>query len=105
MIVQKLKNKKLAAIVLGCTIMLSSATSVFAANVGGGIWDYGTKVSGINQKTVYSNYYHKDKVHKSSCSIGTTSVSSGWVSKGTTSYASATGGWKAETHAYYDYQD
>ena len=47
----------------------------------------------------------KDKTHKSSCSIGTISVSSGWISAGTTSYASATGKWTGETHAYYDYQN
>lgn len=105
MTVKKIKSKKLAALALGCIIMLSSATSVFAADVGGGVWDYGTKVVGINEKKVYSNYYHGSKVHKSSCSIGTTTVSSGWVSAGSTSYASATGKWSAETHAYYDYQD
>lgn len=105
MTVQKLKTKKLAAVALGCAIMLSSATSAFAANVGGGVWDYGTKVSGVNEKTVYSNYYHGSKLHKSSCSIGTTAVSSGWVKAGTTSYASATGKWSAQTHAYYDYQN
>lgn len=98
------KTKKIAAVALGCAIMLPSATSVFAANANEGIWDYGTKISGINKKTVYSNYSHGSKVHKSSCSIGTTSVSSGWVSAGTTSYASATGKWSAETHAYYDFQ-
>ena len=86
-------------------MMLSSAPSVFAANVGGGVWDYGTKVSGVNKKTVYSNYYNGSKTHKSSCSIGTISVSSGWISAGTTSYASATGKWTDETHAYYDYQN
>ena len=53
---------------------------------------------------VYSNYYHPTKKHKSSVSIGTTAATSGWVSKGQTSYASATGKLTAETHAYYDYK-
>ena len=56
------------------------------------------------QKKVYSNYYHPTKKHKSSVSIGTTAATSGWVSKGQTSYASATGKLTAETHAYYDYK-
>lgn len=101
---QNLKTKKLVAVTLGSAIMLSSVTSAFAANVGGGVWDYGTKISGVNEKTVYSNYYHPSKVHKSSCIIGTTASSSGWVGKGLTSYASATGKWTDQTHAYYDYQ-
>ena len=99
-----MKTKKNVVAVLGCVMLLSFAPVVAAANVGGGVWDYGTKVSCLNKKTVYSNYYHKDKTHKSSCSIGTTAVSSGWVSAGNTSYASATGTWGSETHAYYDYK-
>lgn len=103
--VQKFKTKKLASIVLGCAMLLTSVTSAFAANVVGGVWDYGTKVTSINEKTVYSNYFHPSKTHKSSCSIGTTFVSSGWVAAGKTSYASAKGAWLDETHAYYDYQE
>lgn len=100
---RKLKQR-MGALLLAGVMVVGSATSVFAANVGGGVWDYGTKAVGVNQKMVYSNYYHASKTHKSSVSIGTTAVSSGWVSAGKTSYASATGSWGAETHAYYDYK-
>lgn len=97
-------KKRMSALLLSGVLMLSGTATAMAANVGGGVWDYGTKVSGVNQKTVYSNYYHPERTHKSSVSIGTTAVSSGWVSAGKTSYASATGSWSAETHAYYDYK-
>ncbi|MCD7708736.1 MAG: lactococcin 972 family bacteriocin [Clostridiales bacterium] len=99
----KNKLKKMAGALLLCGVLAASSVTTFAAtaNVEGGTWNYGTKISGINQKTVYSNYSHSSKKHKSSCSIGTLSVSSGWVSAGQTSYASATGTWNATTHAYY----
>ena len=97
---KKLKTR-IGVLMLALTLVAGGAISVCAANVGGGVWDYGTKVSGVNEKTVYSNYYHPSKTHKSSVSIGTTAVTSGWVSAGTTSYASAKGSWNAETHAYY----
>lgn len=100
----KNRIKKIFSTFMIVGIMSVSAVPVFAAQVGGGTWDYGTKIVGVNKKQVYSNYYHAKKTHKSSVSIGTTFVSSGWVSKGKTSYASATGSWKAETHAYYNYK-
>ncbi|MGN0273219.1 MAG: lactococcin 972 family bacteriocin [Chordicoccus sp.] len=85
-------------------LVIGSVAPVYAANVGGGVWDYGTTIVSPTQKKVYSNYYHPTKKHKSSVSIGTTAATSGWVSKGQTSYASATGKLTAETHAYYDYK-
>lgn len=60
-------------------------------NVGGGNWDYGTRLVLPLNKEVYSNYYHKTKDHGSSCSIGTKHNDSGRVSAGITSYSSATG--------------
>lgn len=97
-------KKRLVAFLIAGVLMISGTATAFAANADGGVWDYGTYVSGLNEKTVYSNYYHSSKIHKSSVSIGTTAVTSGWVAAGDTSYASATGTWSAETHAYYDYK-
>ncbi len=89
-----------------CAILAGSATTALAdsANVAGGVWDYGTKVVGLNKKQVYSNYYHSTKTHSSSVTIGTTYVPSGNVAAKYTSYASATGAWNATTHAYYSYK-
>ena len=96
--------QRFSALLLAGVLIAGGTVSAYAANVGGGTWDYGTYISGLNRKTVYSNYYHPGRVHKSSVSIGTTAVSSGWVNAGKTSYASASGKWKSETHAYYNYQ-
>lgn len=98
--------KKAVSTLMIAGVLATSTVPALAAtaNVGGGVWDYGTKVAGINQKKVYSNYYHAKKKHKSSVSIGTLAVSSGWVAKGDTSYASAKGEWDADTHAYYNYK-
>ncbi|MEM5632504.1 lactococcin 972 family bacteriocin [Bacillus toyonensis] len=62
----------------------SGATAAFAAtqNVGG-TWNYGT-----GGGSVWSNYYHGSKVHKSSV-IGQYYYSSPWTNPGYTSYASA----------------
>lgn len=100
----KNKCKKLFALTLASALLVGTAASISAENVGGGVWDYGTKISGVNKKTVYSNYFHPTKTHKSSVTIGTHYASSGWVSKCVTSYASATGGWMDTTHAYYDFK-
>lgn len=95
-------KKVLSGLLLVGTLATSSIPALAAtANVEGGIWSYGTKVSGINQKTVYSNYLHNSRRHRSSVTIDTTYVNSGWVSPGVTSYASAVGAWNAGTHAYY----
>ena len=96
-------KKTIITLCLTGSLVIASASTVLAVSVGGGIWDYGTKVSGLNQKTVWSNYYHPTRMHKSSVTIGTTAASSGWVDKGSTSYASAVGSWSDQTHAYYDY--
>lgn len=95
-------RKRIGAFGLACAVIMATPLAALAANVDGGVWDYGTRVSGINQKTVYSNYFHPSRVHRSSVTIGTTYVDSNWVPSGQTSYASATGSWTAETHAYYD---
>ena len=97
-------KRKITMLSLAVTLVATPVTSLAAANVGGGVWDYGTKAVGVNKKMVWSNYYHGSKTHKSSCSIGTTASSSGWVKKGKTSYSSAVGTWTANTHAYYDKQ-
>ncbi|MBB4826386.1 hypothetical protein HNO89_003645 [Sporosarcina luteola] len=65
----------------------------FSVNVGGGVWDYGTKlIIGIPlKKLVYSNYNHPSKVHSASCSIGTTYNNSGPYPAGSMAPSSAEG--------------
>lgn len=97
-------KKKVGIALIACVLILGNTLPVLADNVGGGIWDHGITVVGINKKKVYSDYFHPTKVHKSSVSIGTLHNSSGWVDPGQTSYASAIGAWSNDTHAYYDYK-
>lgn len=97
-------KKKIGIALMACVILLGNTIPVLADNVGGGIWEHGTTVVGINRKKAYSNYFHPTKVHKSSVTIGTLYNTSGWVRAGKTSYASAEGSWGDETHAYYDYK-
>lgn len=68
-------------------------------NVGGGNWDYGTRLVLPLKKEVWSNYYHPDKVHGSSCSIGTHKSDSGRTKAGVTSYSNAVGGINDKTKA------
>ncbi|GGA49559.1 hypothetical protein GCM10007416_23310 [Kroppenstedtia guangzhouensis] len=80
----------------------SGAVTPFSVNVGGGTWDYGTRlVSFGTKKEVYSNYYHGTKNHGSTAQIGTQSNKS-CVRPGSTSYASARGGLFDSTHAYWN---
>lgn len=85
----------------GVEISNEQITPFKSQNVGGGTWDYGTRIVG-SKKEVYSNYFHPSKSHKSSCSIGSNFSDSGWVSAKKTSYSSARGGYSAKTHAYWD---
>lgn len=80
----KLK-KTVSSLVLSAAILGSGATAAFAATeyVGGGTWNYGT-----GGGSVWSNYYHGSRVHKSSV-IGQYYYSSPWTNPGYTSYASA----------------
>ena len=101
----KVRIKKFMSMMLVAGLLVTSSavpTLAASANVSGGIWSYGTSVVGLNQKRVYSNYYHASKTHKSSASIGTRTSTSGWTSAGVTSYASAVGKWGDETHTYYN---
>lgn len=99
------KAKKVIALFTTCVVLAGSTVPALAAtaNVGGGVWSYGTTISGVKKKA-YSNYYHGSKTHKSTASVGTNSNTSGWVKAGNTSYASATGAWRTDTHVYYDYE-
>lgn len=96
--------KKVVSMILATVLLLSMCVTVLAVDIDGGVWDYGTNITGINRKTVYSNFFHPTKVHRSSVTIGTTYADSGWVLSKQTSYASAEGSWGDDTHAYYDYQ-
>lgn len=80
----KLK-KVIASLAVSIAVLGAGATSVFATTeyVGGGTWNYGT-----NDTTVWSNYYHGSKIHRSSV-IGAYYYNSGWKSPGVWSYASA----------------
>jgi lactococcin 972 family bacteriocin len=82
----------------------ASVTPFDTSDTGGGVWDYGTSLSGLTKKKVWSNYNHPKKTHSSSCSIGTTSSHSGPTMQGTTAYSSAVGGLTADTHAYWSAQ-
>ncbi|KAF2427886.1 lactococcin 972 family bacteriocin [Bacillus subtilis] len=77
------------------TPLKNSEVTPFAnENVGGGNWDYGTAgyFDWGFKKKVWSNYYHKDKAHASSCALGTRTNSSGKTKAGTTSYSDLSGG-------------
>lgn len=58
----------------GSTVLTNSQVTPFSVEVGGGVWDYGTKLvltsSGIKKK-VWSNYWHPTRWHASSVRIGT----------------------------------
>ncbi|QKG83620.1 hypothetical protein GXN76_03450 [Kroppenstedtia pulmonis] len=80
----------------------SDAVTPFSENVGGGTWDYGTRLVNFGtQKEVYSNYYHATKNHGSTAQIGTKSNSS-CVRPKSTSYASARGGLFDSTRAFWN---
>lgn len=83
-----------------CGVILGTSVPALASvdYVGGGRWDYGT-----GGGKVWSNYYHANKVHKSSVQ-GKSFVSSGWKKAGTTSYASAADRWYAVDQSYWDVQ-
>ena len=97
-------KKRISSFALIGVLALGTAVPAFAAsvNVGGGTWDYGTSIAGINVKKVYSNYLHNTKMHKASCSIGANKSTSGWKTAGNTAFSSAYGRWGDVTHAYYD---
>lgn len=100
----KYRLKKVLSTLLLAGVLVTSTVPAMAgsANVAGGVWSYGTSIAGINKKKVYSNFFHSSNSHRSSVTIDTQYVNSGWVEKGKTSYASAIGTWGAATHAYYD---
>ena len=73
-----------------------------SANVGGGVWDYGTRVVGLRTKECYSNYYHETNRHSSTAKIGTQSSGKVVADAGKTSYASVRGGLTDVAHAFWD---
>ncbi|MFF3863259.1 lactococcin 972 family bacteriocin [Streptomyces sp. NPDC002209] len=76
------------------TLVAAAATPALAANVSGGLWDYG-----VTDSVVYSNYLHKDKCHGSSVQ-GSFFSSSGDVDAGDWSYASAGKAWSGNKSYY-----
>lgn len=95
-----MKLKKVVTSLVLSGAILGSGITAFASTdyVGGGKWDYGT-----GGGKVWSNYYHGTKTHKSSVD-GSSYVSSGWIGKGKTSYASSGDRWYAVDHSYWDVQ-
>ena len=87
----------------GSVALTNSMVTPFATvQVGGGTWDYGTRIVGLGTKQVWSNYWHPTAVHRSSCRIGTNYNNSGWVPAKYTSYSSAVGSWFNTGYAYWD---
>lgn len=66
-----------------CALAAIAPVSAAVVSVSGGTWNYG-----VDDKQVWSNYYHASKVHKSSV-IGYTTHSSAWTSPKYWSYSSA----------------
>jgi Bacteriocin (Lactococcin_972) len=85
------------------SVALTNATiTPFASkSVGGGTWNYGTKIVG-NQKHVWSIYDHNDKVHKSSTKLGSASHTSGWKNPGVTATSELYGDKGYTGYAYWD---
>ena len=90
-------------LVSGVTVLLmvgATAGAAFATTeyVGGGTWDYG-KANG----TVYSNYLHNTRVHRSSVKVGSTVTRSQCTSARYWSrVAAGTSVWSSES-AYWAY--
>lgn len=69
-------------------------------NFGGGVWDYGTCLAGV-QKKCWSNYLQYEKKHSSTASINTHSNTS-VAEAGSTSYASVLGALDGTTHVRWN---
>jgi hypothetical protein len=85
--------------------LTNSMVTPLSVEVGGGTWDYGTKIifkSWSFKKKVWSNYWHPTAIHRSSCKIGTNYSDSGWVAQNTTSFSSAIGDRDDTAYAYWD---
>ncbi|MDK2802672.1 MAG: hypothetical protein KFW09_04770 [Oscillospiraceae bacterium] len=98
----KKSNKKILSTAMAIAMISIMAIPVLAATTNtpsGGRWDYG--VNNSSGGTVWSNYYHPTKTHKSSVQ-GSYFYSSPWQVKGTTTYASAPSRKFAVDHSYYD---
>lgn len=63
----------------------------------GGTWDYG-----VTPLYVYSNYYHGTRTHKSTACSNAGCAYSGWVSAGSTSYATMNPSTFGGNEAFYD---
>ncbi len=68
-------------------------------NVGGGVWNYG-KSGGY----AYSNYFHGSRTHSSAVKVGNATNHSGWVGKGSWSYASIPTSITQVEQFYYNYK-
>ncbi|SDW06886.1 bacteriocin, lactococcin 972 family [Marininema mesophilum] len=87
-------KKSVATLVLCGALFTVGATAAFAkvTHPGGGVWSYGE-----DSVSVWSEYYHGSKTHKSSVKGPDYYVSSGWKSKGVWSTA-----WHKQKPGYND---
>ncbi|SDW06803.1 bacteriocin, lactococcin 972 family [Marininema mesophilum] len=88
-------KKSVVSLVL-CGALFTVGTTVAFAEVthpGGGVWSHGT-----DSNSVWSEYYHGSKTHKSSVQGVDFFVTSGWKSKGVWSTA-----WHKQNPNYMDY--
>jgi len=91
----------------GSVALTNGEVTPFAMEeVGGGWWDYGTRVSVIPPgQIVWSDYFHSTKVHGSSCKIGASAADSGWIAAGQWSYSNAVGAVWETGYAWWRTQD
>ena len=73
----------------------------FAEDVGGGTWDYGTRLYDLSTKEAWSNYWHPDKNHGSTAQIGTR-VNRACTIPGNTSYATVRGDIATTARAFWN---
>lgn len=91
-----------SALVVG-TMSLSciSASAITETVEFGASWYHDASLSGLQKKCV-SNLTSSTNDHSSTAIVGENSSYSGETAAGTTSYATAYGGWTKEANAYYN---
>lgn len=88
----------------GKALSNSEITPFGGAQVGGGNWEYDHWTHGwLNAyKTVYSDYWHPDKVHGSSATLGAATPARDCVAKDKTSHAQMTKKTDATAYVYWN---